>query len=140
MDLTKQFPRSPREKAGGIAMLPRTIDKARAHLAGTLGEYIYDCSMDKALFETLGCNAEQFLQAVGVSLTDAEVLDLLVQTRIPEDKLKVHNQHIDQWHPTTPEGWDRFKEDLQKIAGGNPKVKSRTDLIDFEEGRFPGAK
>ncbi|MBV8172657.1 MAG: DUF5069 domain-containing protein [Candidatus Eremiobacteraeota bacterium] len=140
MDLTKNFPRSPREKVGGIAMFPRTIDKARAKLAGTLGEYIYDCSMDRQLFETIGCDAEQFLSAVRVSSTDAEVLDLLVQARIPDDTLKAHNQRIDQWHPNTPEGWDHFKDDLKRIANNHPKVKSRTDLIDFEEGRLSGAK
>jgi hypothetical protein len=139
MDLTKGFPRSPREKLGGIAMFPRTIDKARAHMAGTLGEYIYDCPMDRWLFETLGCTAAEFEQAVRVSTTDAEVLDLLVQKRIPDDKLTAYNNRINTWTPSTPDGWDRFKADLQTIAGGNPKIKSRTDLIDFEEGRFPGA-
>lgn len=140
MDLTKQFPRSPREKLGGILMFPRTIDKARAFHAGTLGEYIYDCKMDKQLFETLGCSAEEFSDAVRVSMTDAEVLDLLVQKRIPDDKLEAHNKRIDQWNSTTPEGWEHYKKDLEKIAPGNTKIKSRTDLIDFEEGRFPGAK
>lgn len=140
MDLTKQFPRSPREKLGGVAMFPRTIDKARAHLAGSLGEYIYDCNMDKQLFVTLGCNPEEFLQAVRVSSTDRDILDLLVQKRIPDDKLEAHNKRIDQWNSTTPEGWERYKADLERIAPGNTKIKSRTDLIDFEEGRFPGAK
>jgi len=137
MDLTKQFPRSPRARLGGISMFPRTIDKARAQLAGTLGEYIYDCKMDKKLFETLDCTPEEFLQAVRVSSTDSEVLDLLVSKRIDDDKLKAHNERIDNWQPTDPEGWERFKRDLMTIGKGNPKIKSRTDLMDFEEGRFP---
>jgi hypothetical protein len=45
MDLRTQFPRSPRERVAGVAMFARTIDKARAQLAGTLGEFIYDCPM-----------------------------------------------------------------------------------------------
>jgi uncharacterized protein DUF5069 len=140
MDLTKQFPRSPREKLGGIMMFPRTIDKARASHEGMLGEYIFDCNMDKHLFATLGCTAEEFSQAVRVSTSDAEVLDLLVQKRIPDDKLEAHNKRIDQWNSTTPEGWERYKKDLDRIAPGNTKIKSRTDLIDFEEGRLPAAK
>jgi hypothetical protein len=139
MDLTKQFPRSPRTRLGGVSMFPRTIDKARANLAGSLGEYIYDCKMDKVLFDTLGCSADEFLQAVRVSTTDGEVLDLLVSKRIPEDTLKAHNERIDNWRPTDPEGWERFKKDLMTIGQGNPKIKSRTDLIDFEEGRFPSS-
>ncbi|MBV8282384.1 MAG: DUF5069 domain-containing protein [Candidatus Eremiobacteraeota bacterium] len=139
MDLTKQFPRSPRQRIGGISMFPRTIDKARAQMAGTLGEYIYDCNMDKKLFETLGCTAEQFLDAVKVSSTDQEVHDLLVPNRIPDDKIKTHNARIDNWLPLTPDSWDRYKADLKAIANNDPRVKSRTDLIDFEEGRL-GAK
>jgi len=140
MDLTKNFPRSPREKLGGVAMLPRTIDKARAQLTDQLGEYIYDCPMDRALFATLGCDAEQFLQAVRVSPTDGEVLSRLVQVRIPDDTLAAHNQRIEQWHPSSPAGWEHYREDLKRIANNDPRVKSRTDLIDFEEGRFSHAK
>jgi len=45
-DLTQSPPRSPRVRLGGFAHLPRLIDKARATLAGTNGEYNYDCGMD----------------------------------------------------------------------------------------------
>lgn len=137
MDLTKEFPRSPRARLGGISMFPRTIDKARAQMSDTLGEYIYDCKMDKQLFTTLGCSADEFLQAVRVSSTESEILDLLVPKRIDDDKLKAHNERIENWLPTDPEGWERFKNDVQTIGKGNPKIKSRTDLLDFEEGRFP---
>src|SRR5207244_3109861 len=38
-DFTKpgSYPRSGRETLGGVVFLPRTIDKMRAHLAGTAG-------------------------------------------------------------------------------------------------------
>lgn len=121
-------------------MLPRTIDKARAKLTDDLGEYIYDCPMDRALFATLGCDADQFLEAVRVSPADGDVLGLLVQGRIPDDKLTAHNERIEQWHPSSPAGWEHYKEDLLRIANNDPRVKSRTDLIDFEEGRFSRAK
>ncbi len=49
-DLTKEPPRSPRERIGGYAMLCRTIDKCRAHLAGQVGDYHFDCPLDKTLF------------------------------------------------------------------------------------------
>src|SRR3712207_2669692 len=39
MDLTQTVPRSPYEVLGGIVFLPRAIDKMRAHLSGTKGEY-----------------------------------------------------------------------------------------------------
>lgn len=48
-NLTTQAPRSPRGRLGGYAVLPRLLDKARADLAGTIGEYHTNCVMDAAL-------------------------------------------------------------------------------------------
>ena len=42
MDLTRKFPRSPYDMNPGIVMLPRTTDKAWAHAAGTLSDYVYN--------------------------------------------------------------------------------------------------
>ena len=55
MDLTKTHPRSPNDRLLGLPMLPRTIDKARAALDGTLGEYVYGTksSFDMALLDFL---------------------------------------------------------------------------------------
>src|ERR1700677_1754597 len=39
MDLSVEYPRSPRERLAGLDLLARTIDLARAQLAGTLGDY-----------------------------------------------------------------------------------------------------
>ena len=54
MDLTKHYPRSVREPFAGVVQIGRTIDKARAHVAGTVGEYHYNCPMDRAVFAFLG--------------------------------------------------------------------------------------
>ena len=40
-DLSKTPPRSPRERLGGFVIAARMLDKARADLAGTQGEYNY---------------------------------------------------------------------------------------------------
>jgi len=63
-DLTKQAPRSPRDRIAGFAIASRTVDKCRASLAGTLGEYHYDCPLDNMLFGFKGINGAQFTAAV----------------------------------------------------------------------------
>jgi len=63
-DLSKQAPNSPRERIGGFAIASRTVDKCRASLAGTLGEYHYDCPLDNVLFSFKGINGEQFKAVV----------------------------------------------------------------------------
>ena len=63
-DLTKQAPHSPRERIAGFAIASRAVDKCRASLAGTLGEYHYDCPLDNLLFSFKGITGEQFKAAV----------------------------------------------------------------------------
>ena len=63
-DLTKQAPHSPRDRIAGFAIASRTVDKCRASLAGTLGEYHYDCPLDNMLFGFKGINGAQFRTVV----------------------------------------------------------------------------
>ena len=72
-DLTKQAPHSPRERIAGFAIASRAIDKCRASLAGTLGEYHYDCPLDNLLFRFKGITGEQFKTAVQASDTYEDV-------------------------------------------------------------------
>ena len=72
-DLGKQAPHSPRERIAGFAIAGRTIDKCRASLAGTLGEYHYDCPLDNMLFSFKGITGEQFKTAVEAAKSYGDV-------------------------------------------------------------------
>ncbi|HKW44857.1 MAG TPA: DUF5069 domain-containing protein [Candidatus Eremiobacteraceae bacterium] len=139
MDLRKQFPRSPREKLEGVAMLPRTIDKARARAAGTLGEYIFDCPMDRRLFEAMRTDGEEFLGVVTSTDEDPAIVSWFVRNgHMPSGAdLDSLNADIDDWKPKTGESRARFEAQREKIAPGRPDIKTWTDLIDVEEGRRP---
>lgn len=63
-DLTKQAPHSPHERVAGFAIASRAVDKYRASLAGTLGEYHYDCPLDTMLFAFKGVTGDQFKTSV----------------------------------------------------------------------------
>ena len=141
MDLTKQFPRGPREKIAGIAMLARTIDKARALLAGTNGDYIYDCPMDKKLFSTLGVSSDEFLDMVRRSPDDIAVVAWLRgRNALPEGAaVDEHNAAIEHWGPTSEQGRERFERQRDLVAPGRTDVTTWTDLLDVEEGRFVSA-
>ena len=73
MDLTKNFPRSPYDMLAGIAMLPRTIDKCRATIAETNGEYHYGCPMDIPVLKFLNVSEEEFMKNVKELKTDQDV-------------------------------------------------------------------
>src|SRR5687768_28689 len=61
MDLTKTPPRSPYEALGDIVFLPRAIDKMRAHLAGTKGDYNSHAGTSERMLRVLfGITPEEF--------------------------------------------------------------------------------
>ena len=83
MDLRKTFPRSARVKAEDYVHLARMIDKCRAVLMGTEGEYIYPCPMDERLMEFAGITAEQFTATVEANPTDEGVARWFRERRNP---------------------------------------------------------
>jgi hypothetical protein len=72
-DLRAHPPRSPRAMLAGLAFLPRTIDKTRAKLHGTLGSYKITPGLSAYLFDWLGITEEAFTEAVRRAATDDEV-------------------------------------------------------------------
>lgn len=109
-DLAKRAPRSPFEDLDGIKLLPRAIDKARAHLAGTLGEYIYcGCKLNAQLFETLGVTEDDFLEAVRTSPTDEDVVNW-VHERVRPDPARVAEMNNRVTHDSAIEQIDKEED------------------------------
>lgn len=73
-DFTRHPPRSPRVKLGGLVHLPRLLDKARAHAAGKIGDYKWNCPLDQRLCAFLGLDIEALLAEVKQGRTDSEML------------------------------------------------------------------
>src|SRR5258708_39313033 len=57
-DLSKEPHRSPRQRIRGYSILARTLDKARAVLNVTTGQYHYNCGLDQMLFGLKGLGHE----------------------------------------------------------------------------------
>lgn len=73
LDLSTAYPRSPRETLGGYVVAARALDKCRAVLAGTNGEYHFGCPLDQFFFEFAGITSEAFQEFVGTGADDAAV-------------------------------------------------------------------
>ncbi|MBV8222657.1 MAG: DUF5069 domain-containing protein [Candidatus Eremiobacteraeota bacterium] len=63
-DLREHAPRSPRVELAGLVLMARTVDKARAKLQGTLGEYKIGPGLSAYLLDMLGIGEDDFLAAV----------------------------------------------------------------------------
>jgi hypothetical protein len=72
-DLTKQPPAQSARPYYGFAIARRTVDKCRTSVAGTFGEYHYDCPLDNMLFTFKGINGGQFQTAIQAAKTYDDV-------------------------------------------------------------------
>lgn len=73
LDLRKAPPRSPRERLDSLLMMPRTIDKIRATLAGgDLGEYKI-AGASQELLDLIGVREEDLRSAVAAAGSDGDV-------------------------------------------------------------------
>jgi mannose-6-phosphate isomerase-like protein (cupin superfamily) len=67
----------------GYAWLPRMIDKARAARAGTLGDAVHPCPVDRRTLKQLGVSFEEFSAVIARTEGDEEVLEGLRALGIP---------------------------------------------------------
>ena len=131
-DLTQQAPTSPRHRTGGYAILSRMTDKARADIAGTMGEYHTDCPLDHMLLDWKGVEYAEVRKALEAGATDGEIaayLDTHGTPKTPEevrawsdgmDKATLHGH---------PEKGAYFDDECQKLGLDG----SRTTVFEWLE-------
>jgi len=138
MDLTKTYPASVRETMLGIVQLKRTIDKGKALAAGTIGEYNYDCPMDKHLFAFLDLDGDTLLDVIKSASNDGEISEFVAPyVHAKEDsEIEAFNS---EWlkhapEPGTPaEGY--FLKMRSEVAPDRTDVTVWADLLDLDEKR-----
>lgn len=137
MDLTKTVPRSPKDKLLGLVSLKRAIDKAKAHNAGRLGEYHYDCPHDRPLFKFLGTNGDEFARKVRELDSDRAIADWVQNSflggKTPADIERFNAERM-HWHPE-PGHREYFDALRDKVAPGRDDLETWFDLLDLEENR-----
>ncbi|MEO0016976.1 MAG: hypothetical protein RLZZ522_259 [Verrucomicrobiota bacterium] len=95
-DLTVRPPRSARVRLGGYVILPRILDKCRAVLAGTNGDYHYACPLDQRFFAFTGIDPELLKEQVAAGLGDGALLEW-IRTNAP---LQRADWEIEHWSRT----------------------------------------
>lgn len=124
-------------RLAGYVHLARMIDKCRAVLAGTEGEYIYPCPMDDRLLEFTGITADQFTAAVKAHPTDDGVAEWLRRTATPHDtvELETWNNRLLERGPSSPESAVKFNRYRDAVDPSRTDITAWSDLQDLEEGR-----
>jgi hypothetical protein len=136
-DLTKRPPRSSRCRLGGYAILPRMLDKGRAEIAGTNGEFNYNCPLDQHIVNFLGFDAEALRAQLATNKGDGEILEWLNANA----KHKRAPWEIEQWSDymqrrgpdSDEETLQYFAEAVGKFTKTREDIKSWADLLDLDD-------
>ena len=87
LDLSTDFPRSPRALLGRYVVAGRTLDKCRAVLAGKNGEYHFDCPLDNFFFGFTGITGDAFKEFVATGADDDAVAAWIQkQSKVQDEK------------------------------------------------------
>ncbi len=140
-DLTKRPPRSPRVRLGGFVTLPRILDKCRATLAATNGEYNYNCPLDRHFFDFTGLDANAFKTKAGTGASDAEMLDwVLANTKLHPAQIRAWSEWMTERTPSDVDGREFFHEVHRRIAPTRADVATWFDLLDVDDFASFGGK
>jgi hypothetical protein len=140
LDLNTAFPRSPRQTLGGYVHLGRMLDKCRAVIAGTNGEFHYNCPLDGFFFEFTGIDNEAFKTFVATGADDEAVaawVNEKSQVATPEEVVAWNNKMRDMRLSEMSMPLQMFLEGYipQYIPAGKV-VRVWFDVYDMEEGRL----
>lgn len=139
-DLNHEYPRSPRETLAGYVIAARMLDKCRADCNGTLGEYHFNCPLDRRFLDFTGIDAEAFKQFVATGATDEEVADWIAREAPERSRLEIikwNNQMRDLGLSDLPDEAQEFLEEyIPKYVPANRPVYRWFDVYDLEEKRM----
>jgi hypothetical protein len=135
-DLTQRPPRSPRSRLGGYAILPRLLDKGRAYLAGTAGEYIFNSGLDKRFLSFVGIDAQALLAQLALSKGDGELLSWVAENAVH----KPSDWEIVQWSSfqeartaSAAKARENALKQLGALAPDRPDIVTAFDFLELDD-------
>jgi Domain of unknown function (DUF5069) len=139
LDLTKAPPRSPREELGGLCMLPRMIDIARAKLpGGDIGQYQIGRGMSGLVLRHLGMGVEEFVECVRNARDENEVADQL-SGRKPAKENRMVSLRLRR--VTVKDVPDDLRESFERFYGADlPSDKRVFDILEEDDAQAFGSK
>ncbi len=140
LDLSREFPRSPRETLAGYVIAGRMLDKCRAVAAGTNGEYHFDCPLDNQFLGFAEIPADAFRAFVETGADDAAVAAWITENAKPREKREIiaWNNQMRYTRPCDmPIELQEFLESyLPEVIPPGKIVNVWFDVYDIEEGRI----
>ncbi len=141
-----QYPRSPKEKVGGMVHLGRLFDKIRLRHKGLIPDYNYlTTGFDKYLLDYLNLKGEDLERRVLQGGMDDDLLAWVKANgkALSEAEIRMWNMKVLAGEPKDDAAKERFKARLVEIAVKHgvpveslPRVTTWVDAIELDEGRL----
>jgi hypothetical protein len=141
-DLTKTFPHSPHKMVAGYVLAGRALDKCRATLAGTAGEYHFDCPLDNMFLGFAGIKGSDLRDFVATGADDAAVGKWIEEHATKRPRIEIIKWNNDLRYKRISELPDNMQEFMEDYIPKNvpPElihhVRYFFDIYDAEEKRF----
>lgn len=139
-DLAKDYPRSPRAMLAGHVIAARTLDKCRATVAGTNGEYHFDCPLDNVFFHFSGIGADQFKSFVATGADDEAVAKWIEEKAVRRPRIEVIRWNNEWRYKRISELADPLQEFLEgyipQVIPTGRRPAYWFDVYDIEEKRM----
>ena len=134
-DLRVHPPRSPRVRLGGYVILARMLDKGRALLAGTNGEYNYNCPLDQQFLSFTGLDAEALKAELAAGKSDGEILAWVQAHARPHSmpEILAWSAWQEQRTPDNPDSRAFLNELHRKLAPHRTDIVTWFDLLDLDD-------
>ena len=143
-DLTRRPPRSPHCRLGGYVILPRLLDKGRATIAGTNGEFTYDAPLDQHLKEFLDLDFALLKEQLAAGKGDGEILEWIsanAQHKRAAWEIDAWSNFMTRRGPSGDvETLQYFAEYVGKFSQDREDVKTWFDLVDLDDHVTFGGK
>ena len=142
LDLTKKPPGSPHAMLGGFVLAKRCVDKGRAALVGTAGEYHFDCPLDNMFLGFAGIKGSDLGDFLATGADDAAVDKWITEHAKKRERIEVVKFNNDLRYKRISELDDGTQEYMEDYIPKNvPRevihhVRYFFDIFDAEEGRF----
>jgi len=140
-NLTEHPPRSLRVRIGGYAHLARLLDKARAVIAGTAGDFHYNCPIDKLFFTFTGITEDVMLAEIKTGKTDLQILTWVNERskRAPHEVM-AWSAWLEQVGPGSAEGHEWIASVIKGNKSEREDIRSFADNLDLDDYHSFGGK
>jgi hypothetical protein len=140
-DLSREYPRSPRDMLGGYVILARCLDKCRSELVGIEGEYSYwPCALCSELEPFTGIDHDDLRDFVATGATDDEIAAWTQENskvKDPTEIVRWNNQMREKRFSDLSEQLQvKLEGYIQEHLPPNKPLYVWFDLYDIEEERI----